>query len=431
MMKFQVQLQQNVIPLIIAFLLGLQLMEPSRIWTILLGGIGGAWLAAYVWASSLGRNLQLRRETRFGWEQVGGQIEERFTLSNHSLFPALWVNLIDQSTLPGYQIDDTFRIGSGSFAQWSSTGICTQRGLYYLGGAILQTGDPFGIFQVTIYDHFRTPLVVLPQIIDLPPLQISESGFQGEGRPRPNAPIQSISSANVREYQHGDGVKLIHWPTTARMNKVYVRQMESAPEGDWWIMLDLDRLTMIGEGWDSIEEQSVSLAASLADFGLRVHKSVGLISNGADLIWLAPKKGDGQRWEIMYTLALAKPGNQELAYLLEHVRPTLGQHRSLIIITAATRLDWLKTLHPLSKKGIVPTVLMLDPATFGGKYTNQSSISALQERGITCHLISRNMLHLPPAQPHERADWKWKHTPSGGILPTQVFERSTYRAKFK
>jgi uncharacterized protein (DUF58 family) len=215
------------------------------------------------------------------------------------------------------------------------------------------------------------------------------------------------------------------------MNKIFVRQMESAPEGDWWIMLDLDRFSMLGEGWDSIEEQSVSLAASLVDFGLNAHKSVGLISNGAELAWLPPKKGDGQCWEIMYALALAKPGNQELANLLERVRPTLGQHRSLIVITASTKLDWLRTLQPLSKRGIIPTVLMLDPATFGGKHSTQSSASALQERGINCHLISRNMLRLPQVQPHDRADWKWRHTPGGGIIPTQVFDRPAYRSRWK
>jgi len=426
-MKYQIRLQQNAIPVIVAFLIGLQLIEPSRIWMILLGGIGGAWLAAYLWSLSLGRNLRLRRETRFGWEQVGGQIEERFTLSNHSLFPALWVNLIDESTLPGYRIDDTFRIGSGSFAQWSSTGICARRGLFHLGGAVLQTGDPFGIFRVAIHDHFRTPLVVLPQLIELPLLRITESGYQGQGRPRPNAPAQSISSSNVREYRPGDSIRLIHWPTSARMNEIFVRQMESAPEGDWWILLDLDRHTMAGEGWDSVEEQSVSLAAALADSGLRAHRSVGLISSGAELAWLPPRKGEGQRWEILYALALAQPGSRELANLLEHVRSMLGQHRSLVVITASAKLDWMKTLQPLPKKGIIPTVLMLDPATFGGMHTTRPSAAALQQHGISCHLITRDMLGRSQVQPGARPNWKWQHTP-GGMVPTQVIERTATQA---
>ncbi len=430
-MKSNIRLRQTALPLIVAFLLGLQLMDPSRVWTILLGGIGGACLVAYFWALSLGRSLHLKREAHFGWERVGGHIEERFTLSNHSLFPAPWVNLKDQSTLPGYNIDNTFRIGGGTFALWNSTGICAQRGLYYLGGAILETSDPFGIFQVTINVHNRTSLMVLPQLIDLPPLHVSESGFQGEGRPRPNAQRQSISAANVREYQPGDGVRMIHWPTTARMNKVFVRQVESAPEGDWWILLDLDHRAMLGEGQDSVEEKSVSLAASLADFGLRAHKSVGLIGNGNDLAWLPPQKGEGQRWEIMHALAMAKPGDLELADLLERARPNLGRRHNLVIVTASPKLDWLKTIQPLSKKGIVPTILLLDPVTFGGTHSNQATASTLKERGIACRLISREMLHQTETQKSERADWKWRHTPSGQIVPTQVFDRSLTRGRLR
>ncbi|MFN8414098.1 MAG: hypothetical protein U0Z26_17090 [Anaerolineales bacterium] len=47
---------------------------------------------------------------------------------------------------------------------------------------------------------------------------------------------------------------------------------------------------MFGTGWDSIEEQSVAIAASLADLGLRSRKSVGMISNGRTLAWLPPQK---------------------------------------------------------------------------------------------------------------------------------------------
>ncbi len=135
-------------------------------------------------------------------------------------------------------------------------------------------------------------------------------------------------------------MRMIHWSTTARMNKLFVRLMESTPEGDWWILLDLDKQYMLGEGWDSVEEQCVTLAASLADRGLRLRKSVGLIGNGSELIWLTPKKGEGQRWEIMQALATASPSDLDLGTVLErtHSEPSLGRRHSLIIITASTKV---------------------------------------------------------------------------------------------
>ena len=413
----RIQLRQPILPILIAFLLGLQLMQPSRAWTILLVAFTGIFVSAYLWAQSLGGSLQLRRETRLGWVQVGGQVEERITLSNTSLLPASWIQFNDQSTLPEYNANRSISISAGFFEQWTLTANCNQRGFFYLGGANILTGDPFGIFEVTIHASQRTSILVLPQTATLPELSVAPSGSYGDDRPRRNAPEQTIHASTVREYDYGDSTRLIHWPTTARTNKVFVRLMESAPEGDWWILLDLDQHNMLGKGWDSIEEQSVTLAASLADKGLRTRKSVGLISNGAELTWLAPKKGEGQRWEIMQALALAHPGELGLSTILERIQPALGKHHSLLIITASTKLDWLKTLLPLSKRGIIPTVILPDSSTFGGETSAEYVAANLEEHGIKCHIIPRGLIGNPKDSSQKHVHWTWHSTPMGEIVP--------------
>jgi len=415
----RIQLRQPIFPILIAFLLGLQLMQPSRAWTIWLAALTGIFISAYLWARALGGNLQLRRETRLGWVQVGGQIEERITLSNTSLFPASWVQFDDQSTLPNFNASRSTSINAGLFEQWTLTTICKQRGLFYLGVAKILTGDPFGIFEVTIHASQRTSILVLPQIANLPDMLVAPSGSYGDGQPRRNAPQQTIHASTVREFTHGDSTRMIHWPTTARTQKVFVRLMESAPEGDWWILLDLDQRNMLGQGWDSVEEQSVTLAASLADRGLRARKSVGLISNSRELTWLPPKKGDGQRWEIMQALATAKPSGIDLSTVLERTQPSLGKHHSLIVITASTKLDWLKTLLPLSKRGIMPTVILLDASTYGGKISAENVATNLEQRGIKCHVVPRGMIELPKPSAQQNNTWKWHSTPTGEIVPIQ------------
>jgi uncharacterized protein (DUF58 family) len=415
----RIHLRQPIFPILIAFLLGLQLMQPSRAWTIWLAALTGIFISAYLWARSLGGNLQLRRETRLGWVQVGGQIEERITLSNTSLFPASWIQFEDQSTLPDFNASRSTSISAGFFDQWTLATTCKQRGLFYLGGAKILTGDPFGMFEVTIHASQRTSILVLPQIANLPDMLIAPSGSYGDGQPRRNTAQQTIHASTVREYAYGDSTRMIHWPTTARTNKVFVRLMESAPEGDWWILLDLDQHNMLGEGWDSVEEQSVTLAASLTEHGLRSRKSVGLISNSQELTWLTPKKGDGQRWEIMQALATAKPGNLDLGTVLErtHSEPSLGKHHSLIVVTASTKLDWLKTLLPLSKRGIIPTVILLDAFTYGGKVPAENVAANLEQRGIKCHVIPRGMIEMPKTSAQQHVNWKWHSTPTGEIVP--------------
>jgi len=414
----RIRLRQPIFPLLIALLLGLQLTDPSQVWTILLVGFAGTFIVAYLWARALGRDIQLRRETRLRWLQVGGQIEERITLSNGFSFPAAWVEFIDQSTLPGFDANRSTSINAGYFDQWTLTATCAQRGLFYLGGARILTGDPFGIFEVTIHASKRTSVLVLPQIATLPELRIAPSGSHGDGQPRRNASEKTIHASTVREYAHGDSMRMIHWPTTARMNKVFVRLMESTPEGDWWILLDLDGQYMLGEGTDSIEEQCVTLAASLADRGLRLRKSVGLIGNGSELTWLTPKKGEGQRWEIMQALATARPGVLDLGTVLERSQPSPGRRHSLIIITASTKIDWLKTLLPLTKPGTrnLPTVMLLDLAPYG-EASAENTAALLAERGVICHVIPQEIMELPKMDQADPVKGAWQTTPTGDLIP--------------
>ena len=414
----RVQLRQPILPLLIAFVFGLQLMEPSRAWTILLVVFTGIFVSAYLWARSLGESLHARRETHLGWVQLGGQIEERITLSNSSLFPVSWVEFRDQSTLPDFNASRVAGIRAGYFDIWNVSATCAQRGLFTLGDAKLLTGDPFGIFDVTIPVPQRTSLLVLPQVASLPEFMIAPSGSYGEGRSRRNTSEQTIHAASVREYAYGDSTRLIHWPTTARTDKVFVRLTENAPEGDWWILLDLDQQAMLGTGWNSIEEQSVSIAASLADRGLRSRKAVGVISNGKELSWLAPQKGEGQRWEIMQALAIAKPGPLSLSSMLERMQSALGKHHSLIIITAAQNPDFAKSLFPLFKRGIVPTVLLLDVSTFGGDaHSTQHTAAVLEGHNIKHHIIPNGMAIPQKDTQPTPSSWTWRAMSNGEIAP--------------
>jgi uncharacterized protein (DUF58 family) len=412
----RMRVRQPAFLILAAFLMGLELMDPSRVWMILMITTSGMVFAAFLWTWSLGSNLKLLRENNLGWVQVGGQIEERITLTNASPLPAPWIQLIDQSTLPDFNASRSTSLDSENLDQWIVSTTCKQRGLFYLGGSKILTGDPFGIFDVTIHSTKRSSILVLPQVTTLPQLTISPSGLLGEGQPRRNAPQQTLHASTVREYAHGDSIRLIHWPTTARTNKTFVRLMESAPEGNWWILLDLDQKTLYGRNWDSIEEQSVALAASLADLGLRSRKSVGLISNGGELGWLPPKKGEGQKWEIMQALALAVPGNLSLSSLLEKTNPTLGKHSSLIIITASQHMEWLERMPYLIGRGIIPTVILFDASTFGGNISARGFASALAERGIQCQMISRGLIAPPKMDATPSSKWTWRTTRTGEVL---------------
>jgi uncharacterized protein (DUF58 family) len=426
-MNGRYSLKARLIPFIVLSLLIMQLIDPSRIWTTLLVGFGGAWLLAFIWARTLSTGLRITREMRYGWAQVGDKLEERFTLENSSSLPAAWVEIADQSTLPGYSASIATGVDGSSSNQWVTSGICKRRGLYWLGNTKVLTGDPLGIYEVTLEDPARTNLMVMPPVIPLPQIEITPGGYLGEGKPRPDSPEYTVGASGVREYAPGDSLRTVHWKTTARFNKPYVRLFDGAPAGDWWILVDLQKGMQIGTGNDSTEEHAIILAASLADKGLRARQAVGLIANGENLIWLPPQSGENQRWEILRALALVNPGTSPLHELLERIRPNISRRSSLLLITPNVEPDWLSPLVKLTWRGVIPTVLLLDPASFGGFRSSKAMASALGDMGIARHVIDRGMLDRPEAKPGHLGQWEWRVTSTGRVLPMRLPGDSAWR----
>lgn len=441
--KPQLQLQSWFLPALVGLLLVLHFVIPYRGWRILLVGLGGAWLVSYVWARSLARGLRLTREMRFGWAQVGDRIVERFSLANDSQAPALWVEVVDHSTIPDYQAGRGTSVSGQHWIKWHKEAICTRRGLFTLGPTTVRTGDPFGLYTITLHYPASLPLMVLPPIVPLPTIEVAPGGRVGEGHPRANALERSVSSAGVREYHPDDSLHWIHWRTSARRDSLFVRLFDGTPASDWWILLDMDRRVQAGKGPDATEEHAVILAASLADRGLRSGQAVGLAAQGEQLVWLPPREGEGQRWEILRSLALVSLGPHPLAELLEGMRPALESYTSLVIITPAVDIGWIEALLPLLRRGAIPTVLLLDPASFASpepfdpptwlraglaqdkqsRRDGAGDLSLMQallvDLGVTHYVITRDLLDRPEARPGKQGHWGKPASGTGRTVPTR------------
>jgi uncharacterized protein (DUF58 family) len=416
-MRSPIKLRSRIVIYLVGLLGFLQLVDPSPIWSALLIALGGAWLIGYIWARNLAATLHIVREMRFGWAQVGDQLEERFTVVNDGFLPALWVEVIDLSDMPDYQVSRVSAVEGRSQNHWRTTGLCHRRGLFTLGPTRLLTADPFGFYQVEILNPASTSLMVTPPIVPLPAIEIAPGGRSGEGRPRPNAPEPTVAAASVRQYLPGDSLRQIHWRTSARLGSPYVRLFDGTPAGDWWIVLDMDQRAQLGEGWDSTVEHGIILAASIADRGLRLGQSVGLVISGRRLVWLPPLAGENHRWQIFQELTLAEPGSSPLKELLTRAGSTFSQRSSLVIITPDSSGDWIEPLLPIIWRGIIPTVLILNPATFGGTGNAQIVLSLLAELGIVRYVIDRELLDRPASRPGKAGQWEWRVSATGRAIP--------------
>ncbi len=184
-MKSTLRLNTRLLPLLVIALVIMQLIDPSRVWMMLLVGLGGLWLISFIWARNLTKHLTILREMRYGWMQVGDVLEERFTLKNTGWLPATWVEITDHSSLPDYDASVATGVDGSSKNQWRKKGTCSRRGLYQLGNTSLHTGDPFGIYSVTIIDPAKATLIVMPPVVPLPHLEIIPRWVQRRGAPHP------------------------------------------------------------------------------------------------------------------------------------------------------------------------------------------------------------------------------------------------------
>ena len=412
-MKVSLRLNAKMFPVIGLVALVMQVVDPSRVWVILMIGIGGTWLLCRWWVRGLARSLQFKREMRYGWAQVGDRLEERFTLTNPFSLPATWVAIHDHSTLPDHHTSIATGVDGQSKSQWKILNQCTRRGVFTLGGTTLETGDPFGIYTLTLEDSASTTLAVMPPVVPLPHFYILSSGWAGEGRTNPRSLEETINASHTRKMVPGDPMRLIHWKTTARKNEFHVREVEGTHAGDWWILLDLHKDSQIGKDWDSTEEHAVILASSLIAQGLEEDRSVGLAINGEEPAWHVPRRNEYQQRALQKSLAVASQSELDLANYIRRTDRAFGGRCSLIVITSCADPEWTESLMPLIWRGISPTVFLFDVNTFGGQANVNPLTSTLGSLGVPCHIIPKDLLDKPQARPGHEGEWEWRISGTG------------------
>jgi len=58
---------------------------------------------------------------------------------------------------------------------------------------------------------------------------------------------------------------------------------------------------------------------------------------------------------------------------------------------------WVEALMPLLRRGAIPTVLLLDPASFGGRGNWSVTRALLVDLGVAHYVITRDLLDRPVA----------------------------------
>jgi len=126
-----------------------------------------------------------------------------------------------------------------------------------------------------------------------------------------------------------------------------------------------------------------------------------------------PRRNEYQLRSLLKALAVAAPSQLQLKDYLLRVGASLSSHCSLLIVTANPNPDWAPALMPLIWRGIMPTVFLFDPITFGGNAETKPISQIFQSMSIPCHVTPKELLDRPQARPGHEGEWEWRISATG------------------
>ncbi|MCS6846218.1 MAG: DUF58 domain-containing protein [Anaerolineae bacterium] len=369
---------------------------------------------AWAW---LGVNwLRIARRTFVRVAQVGEVLEEEFKLTNLSRIPKLWVEVRDQSTLPGHYASRVVSlIGGRQWRGWRVKTRCEQRGRYTLGPLIVCSGDPLGIYQMQRQLDIVHTILVYPATFDFHDFPLPATFLSGGDALRRRTHYVTTNAAGVRDYVTGDSINRIHWPTSARRQRLTVKEFELDPISDVWVALDLFRGAHFGpEGSEDgavveqlpapvaaedeaqaavwlpphTEEYAVSIAASVAKHFLQHDRVVGLIAHGLHREVIPGERGERQLTKIMETLSVVRAhGEIPFDRVLAVESVMLARGTTLIAISSWPDTAWALAVQQIVHNGVRVVAIVIDGQSFGAAQSSDEVIAALANAGAVVRVV--------------------------------------------
>jgi uncharacterized protein (DUF58 family) len=137
------------------------------------------------------------------------------------------------------------------------------RGKFTIGPLRVRVADAFGLVEISRSFSTTSTLVVTPRIVPLPRASAASSWLgEGDGGMRTISAVGEDDAA-PRLYQDGDGLRRVHWKSTARYGQLMVRREEHQWRNSASVFLDTRRCAHTGRGPSSTFEFAVSAAASI------------------------------------------------------------------------------------------------------------------------------------------------------------------------
>ncbi|MDP3984153.1 MAG: DUF58 domain-containing protein, partial [Acidimicrobiia bacterium] len=117
---------------------------------------------------------------------------------------------------------------------------CRPRGVYSVGPVTIEVRDPLGLAWFETTTGTVDQLIVYPEVEDLTGFPLVQGRDPATMASRPEHSQRGGEDFyTLRSYREGDDLRRVHWPTSAKLDELMIRQMETPWQSRALVFLDV------------------------------------------------------------------------------------------------------------------------------------------------------------------------------------------------
>jgi uncharacterized protein (DUF58 family) len=265
------------------------------------------------------------------------------------------------------------------------------RGVHAIASVEVLCGDLLGLVTVTppVLSEPAT-VIVRPRLVELESLFSDAGRVGGAGRRLLLRRAAGFDFHSVRDYEPGESLRRVHWPTSARRGQLMVKELEDTAHDGVVVILDCDPAGAVGNPPDSSFEAAVRAAGSV----LKAHATRGrpatLVSTGQGLASASVRSAVADLDRAVTALAAAAPDARHgLGRFLGGDHPKLAGNAELAVVTATLDRAAVAAVLGLCKRHAV-SVVWIDAASFASRPTHADpDVLRLAAHGVPVAVVRR------------------------------------------
>jgi uncharacterized protein (DUF58 family) len=384
----------NILPVLVAILL-LAFATGSESLSYLAYFLAGLVLLSRFWVPHAARSLAAVRRfppRAFFGEEVRVELE----VLNRGRLPIPW--LVIHESLPSVLRTPSIERRVVSLSAHEKTVLhydlsCRRRGYYRLGPLSLRSGDLLSLAPDWEGRPADDSLIVYPQIIPLPKLQLPSQIPFGDLPTQTRFFEDPSRFFGLRDYQPGDSLRSVSWKNSARLSSLQVKRFQPAVALRTAVFLDLNCDSYALRSRPSAEDVGCTIAASIAARLLDLRQQVGLTVVGKDdmtgysgLLNLPSARGREHLMRILEVLARARmESTEDLVTALPRASADWGSGTSVVVITSGGHPSLVDCCLQIHRRGFSVMLIATD-----AQVQFRTLQTGLATVGVPAHRITRH-----------------------------------------